>query len=76
MRNIPRSFTIILMLAAVVHARTTLTGKWEGTSPSGSQILFEVKASGDVLTGTLAVDGHTFTISDGKVSKNVSFPVK
>ena len=62
--------TLGLVLAAAVHAQATLTGKWQGETKNGSQIVLEVKAAKTELTGTLTVDGEPNTISEGKVTKD------
>ena len=57
-------------MATVVHAQVTLTGKWQGETKSGTQIVLDLKAAKAALTGTLTCNGQRSTISDGKVSKN------
>lgn len=69
MKRILTSITIAIGLAAVVHAQTTLTGKWQGETRSGVQIELDLTATGTALTGTLTYNGQPSTIADGKVSK-------
>jgi hypothetical protein len=70
MNRILTGTTLALVLAAVVHAQAKMTGKWQGETRSGSQLVLDLKATETTLTGTLTVDGHPATIADGKVSKN------
>ena len=66
---------IALVFAAVVHAQEPLTGKWQGETKNGSQIVLDLTATETALTGTLTRNGEPTTITDGKVSKN-SFTLK
>lgn len=59
-----------LALAAVVHAESALTGKWQGETPNGAQIVLDLTATETTLTGTLTRSGQPATITDGKVSRN------
>jgi hypothetical protein len=61
---------LILLVAAVVQAEHGLTGKWQGATASGTEIVLDLTATETSLTGTLTRSGQTVTISDGKVSKN------
>lgn len=61
---------VLIVVAVVAHAQAALTGKWQGESPNGSQVMLEVKATETALTGTLAVDGQRLPLVDGKLSKN------
>jgi hypothetical protein len=70
MRRILTGAAIALLFVAVVHAQSKITGKWQGETKGGSQIVLDVKATATALTGTLTVDGEPNAISEGKVSKN------
>jgi opacity protein-like surface antigen len=70
MKKILIGITMAAVLAAVVHAQAKLTGKWEGSTKSGSPVVLDVKATETALSGTITVDGKPATIADGKVSKN------
>lgn len=70
MKRILTGTMIALALATIVHAQAALTGKWQGETPSGSQIVLDVKATETALAGTLTYNGQRATIADGKVSKN------
>ena len=37
MKNVIIAATMVLTLAAVAHAQATLTGKWQGTTKTGSR---------------------------------------
>jgi hypothetical protein len=69
MARILTAATLAFLLAAVVHAQAKMSGKWQGETKSGSQILLDVKLTETTMTGTLTVDGDPFPISDGKVAK-------
>jgi hypothetical protein len=66
---------IALVLAAAVQAQAGLTGKWQGETRNGSQIVLDLTATETALTGTLTRNDQPSTITDGKVSKN-SFTFK
>lgn len=58
----------------VLHAQAGLTGKWQGTTPSKRQIVLDVKANGQQLTGRLTLDQQSADITEGKVEeKTFSF---
>ncbi len=59
---------ISLVLAVVVHA-AGVTGKWQGKTPNGFEIVLDLNATDTALTGTLARNGQVVPIADGKVSK-------
>jgi hypothetical protein len=59
-----------LALAALVHAESALTGKWQGQTPNGAELVLDLTATGTALTGTLTRNGQPATVTDGKVSKN------
>jgi hypothetical protein len=70
MKRILTATTIALALAAAAHSQTELTGKWQGKTPNGFEIVFDLTATETKLTGTFTREGQTITIADGKVSKN------
>ena len=73
MKRMNRVFTssvIAVLLAAAVYAQSTLTGKWEGTTGNGAQVVLDLTATATTVAGTVTRNGETFKISDGKVSKN------
>ena len=52
-----------LLLAAVVQGEDTITGTWQGTTTNaGSQIVLELTAADNALTGTLTRNGETVKI--------------
>jgi hypothetical protein len=75
MTRILTSTTLSLVLATVVQAQATLTGKWEGKTKNGFQIVLDLTATETALTGTLIREGQVAKITDGKVSK-MSFTFK
>jgi opacity protein-like surface antigen len=73
MKSMKRVFTssvVAVLLATAVYAATALTGKWEGTTGNGAQVVLDLTATETTVAGTLTRNGETFKISDGKVSKN------
>lgn len=61
--------SLILLFAAVVHAEPGLTGTWQGTTTSGTEIILDLTATDTSLSGSLTRQGQTVAISDGRVSK-------
>jgi hypothetical protein len=61
--------SLILIFATVVHTEASLTGKWQGATTSGTEIILDLTATDTSLTGSLTRKGETVPISDGKVSK-------
>jgi hypothetical protein len=53
-----------------IPAQATLTGKWQGETPNGAVLVLELEEKGTALSGTLARNGVSTTLSEGKVSKN------
>jgi hypothetical protein len=47
-----------------------ITGKWQGVTRNGMQVVLDLTATGTALTGTLTREGTASPIRDGKVSKN------
>ena len=75
MKRVLTGASLALVLAAVVHAQAALTGRWQGETRNGMQVVLDLTATDTALTGTLTRDEQTSTITDGKVSKN-SFTFK
>jgi len=76
MKRIRTLTGLLLMLATLLCA--DVTGKWKGTIDAGGEthdLTFDLKASGDTLTGTFgAAGGQSSEIKDGKVQGDtVSF---
>ena len=67
---------LLLVLAAVLYSADA-TGQWIGSIDVGGEsheLTFDLKASGDTLTGTFAAGGQPNEIKDGKVQGDtVSF---
>ena len=61
---------LTLLVAALLQAQTTITGKWQGTTRNGSQVVLDLKASDTALTGKVTRDGEGYPITEGKISKN------
>ena len=75
MTRIITGATLAIVMAVVLHAQATLTGKWEGKTKNGFQIVLDLTATETALTGTFSRDGQPAKITDGKVSK-MSFTFK
>ena len=69
MKSILTGATLALVLVVVVYTQAGLTGKWQGETKMGTQIMLDLKAAGKALTGTITMNGEPSTITDGKVSK-------
>ena len=77
MKRIRTLTGLLLMLATLLYC-ADVTGKWKGTIDAGGEthdLTFDLKASGDTLTGTFgAAGGQSSEIKDGKVQGDtVSF---
>jgi hypothetical protein len=70
MKRILEGITLALLLAAVVQAQSSLTGKWQGATRNGMQVVLDLKVADTVLTGTVTREGEPSTITDGKAAKN------
>jgi hypothetical protein len=70
MKSMLAGATLVLALAAFVHAQATLTGRWQGETGSGRPVALDLKAKGSQLTGTVTLAKEPSEISDGKVDKN------
>ena len=80
MRRILTSTMIALVCAATVPAQTAitgtgrasageaeLTGKWQGTTPSGRRLMLDLKVDGQQLSGHLSLGEQTAEIIQGEV---------
>jgi hypothetical protein len=57
-----------------VQAQAPLDGKWQGATPSGREVVLDVKTKGQQLTGTLSLGPQSAEIAEGKVDgKSFSF---
>lgn len=64
-------FAVIVLLAPVgIHGQSGLSGKWEGETDGGASIVLDLTVKDAALTGTLTRNGHSTSLTDGKVSKN------
>ena len=61
--------TLVLTLAAGSYAQAGITGKWQGQTPNGAELVLDLTAKGTELTGTLTRNKDTVPITEGKVSK-------
>ena len=61
---------IAVLLPAALQAQSPITGKWQGTTRNGMDVLLDLKASDSALTGTVTRNGQTSSITQGKVSGN------
>jgi hypothetical protein len=62
------ALALAFLLATALQAQTSITGKWQGTTRNGMQVVLNLKAAGAALTGTVTRDGQTSTITEGKVT--------
>jgi hypothetical protein len=63
MKRILTSSLIALLSAAVVHAEVPMTGQWQGSTGSGSQIVLDLTATETASTGTLIRNGQRVRIT-------------
>ena len=61
---------VAVLVGGVAQAQSTLTGKWQGTTPNGAQLMLDLTATDSTLTGTLTRNDQTVKIVDGKVKGN------
>jgi len=61
---------LVLAWATVTLAQATLTGMWQGETPNGAVLVLELEVKGTALSGTLARNGVSTTLAEGKVSNN------
>jgi hypothetical protein len=61
---------LFFVVTAVASAQTTLTGKWQGETNSGTAIVLDVVAKGEALTGTFTRAEQSAPITEGKVAKD------
>jgi hypothetical protein len=59
-----------VLFAVTLSGQASLTGKWQGETNNGAQLVLDLTVKETVLTGTLTRDGQSSAISDGNVSKN------
>ena len=76
MKRIPTLAGFLLVLATLLYSADA-TGNWKGSIDVGGEsheLTFDLKASGDTLTGALSVVGQPSEIKDGKIQGDtVSF---
>jgi hypothetical protein len=70
MKRFLTGIAFAVVFVALVHTQAEMTGKWQGVTRSGAQLVLDLTATESTLTGTLTYNGQPATISDGKVSKN------
>ena len=68
-RILALTMVAVLVLPAAVHAQSAITGKWQGKTRNGFQLELDLVATGKALTGMLAREGQSLTITEGKASK-------
>ena len=76
MKKIAATTVLCLALPIMLSAQTGLTGRWQGKTPMGSDVLLDLSVEQEALSGTLTIRGESEPITDGKASKNTfSFKV-
>ncbi len=56
---------LVFVVCVAVQAQGGVSGKWQGTTPSGQPIVLDVKVKAERLTGTFSLGGQTVQITDG-----------
>jgi hypothetical protein len=69
MRTFTRAIVVLIVFTASAAAQTTLTGKWQGQTPSGEPVTLDLIVKGASLTGTMTVNGSKASLENGKVTK-------
>jgi hypothetical protein len=76
MKRIPTLAGLWLLLATLLYSADA-TGKWKGSIDAGGEtheLNFDLKASGDTVTGAFSAGGQPSEIKDGKIQGDtVSF---
>ena len=76
MKRVPTLAGLLLVLATLLYSADA-TGKWKGSIDAGGEtheLNFDLKASGDTLTGAFSAGGQPSEIKDGKIQGDtVSF---
>lgn len=67
-RRTGAALALAFLLATVLQGQTAITGKWQGTTRNGMQVVLNLKAADGALTGTVTREGETSPITEGKVS--------
>jgi hypothetical protein len=60
---------IAVLMGVGAEAQSTLTGKFQGTTPNGAQLVLDLTATDTAVSGTLTREGETVKIADGKVKE-------
>jgi hypothetical protein len=61
--------TLVLILSASAYAQSEVTGKWQGTTRNGMEVVLDLKAVDGELTGTVTRADQRSPITEGKISK-------
>jgi hypothetical protein len=70
MSKVIRHLAMPILLGMIVYAQSALTGKGQGKTVNGFEIVLDLTGSGTTFTGTLSRNGEKGPITDGKVSDN------
>lgn len=71
MRQIFPCFLFVCIAVVAAHA-TEINGKWRGAAATGTEILLDLKADSDKVTGTVALNrGKMNPIADGRFEDGV-----
>ena len=60
---------VAVLSTAAMSAQASLTGRWQGETNNGTQLVLDLTVNDAALTGTLTRDGQSSSVSEGKVSK-------
>ena len=73
-----RAFSAVLLFGLLFQAvASDVTGKWKGNFAEGGDLVFDLKADGAALTGTMTGgDGKSYPVSKGELKDDkISFSV-
>ena len=71
MQRLLAGIAIVAVVSAFPQAQYGLTGKWQGETRDGAELVLDVVAKETSLSGTISRNTEVSKITDGKVSKTV-----
>jgi len=73
-QEVTRFLLLLLLPVLGVLRAADITGKWVGTSESGTEMVLDLKTEGAKLTGTATLNGDKSAISEGRIEEDrISF---
>jgi hypothetical protein len=73
-RGMVSILVIVLLFSTTALARTSLSGKWKGSSTGGDQgsteFELDLKQDGEIISGTITINGDVINLSNGTFKNN------